>query len=96
MKGKNRQNQSLVTEVKVVIALGEKVLVTGREHTREPSGMLGMFDTHMYICQTIHLEPMHLISIPVCKSYLNFSLVKINEEIRTWCFQDTIEPPHPL
>lgn len=47
MKGKNRQNQSLVTEVRVVIALWEKVLVTGREHTREPSGMMGMFDTHM-------------------------------------------------
>ena len=31
MKGKNRQNQSIVTEVKVVIALGEKVLLTGRE-----------------------------------------------------------------
>ena len=47
MKGKNRQNQSLVTEARVVIALGEEGLVTGREHMREPSGMLGMFDTHM-------------------------------------------------
>lgn len=74
MKGKKRQNQSLVTEVRVVIALGEKRLVTRREHTREPSGILGMFDTHMHIRQTIHLESMHLISFPVYKSYLNFLL----------------------
>ena len=32
MKGKDRQNQSLVIEVRVVVALGEEGLVIGREH----------------------------------------------------------------
>ena len=31
MKGKDRQNQSLVIEVRVVVALGEEGLVIGRE-----------------------------------------------------------------
>ena len=75
MKYKNRQNQSPVMKVKVVVTFGEKRLVTGKEHE---GAFWGAVNIGMYIHHTVHLESMHFLSLSVYKLYLNFPL-KLNK-----------------